>query len=96
MPRRPDYWVCTVEAMPVDLEVDFVAVDVVSVDDEHATVNIDFHMSLDAEHAAAMQTMGFFEALLELAGATGIQASFESRRWSGDDRTVLSLNWTPA
>jgi ATP-dependent RNA helicase SUPV3L1/SUV3 len=27
VPRRPDYWVCTVEAMPVDREVDFVAVD---------------------------------------------------------------------
>src|SRR5262245_31655499 len=26
-PRRPDYWVCTVEAMPVDREVDFLAVD---------------------------------------------------------------------
>ncbi len=27
IPRRPDYWVCTVEAMPVDREVDFLAVD---------------------------------------------------------------------
>ena len=27
VPRRPDYWVCTVEAMPVDLDVDFLAVD---------------------------------------------------------------------
>ena len=27
VPRRPDYWICTVEAMPEDLEVDFVAVD---------------------------------------------------------------------
>ena len=27
VPRRPDYWVCTVEAMPVQREVDFVAVD---------------------------------------------------------------------
>ncbi len=27
VPRRPDYWVCTVEAMPMDREVDFVAVD---------------------------------------------------------------------
>jgi ATP-dependent RNA helicase SUPV3L1/SUV3 len=26
-PKRPDYWVCTVEAMPVSREVDFVAVD---------------------------------------------------------------------
>lgn len=27
VPRRPRYWVCTVEAMPSDLEVDFLAVD---------------------------------------------------------------------
>lgn len=27
VPRRPDYWVCTVEAMPLSREVDFVAVD---------------------------------------------------------------------
>ena len=27
VPRRPDYWVCTVEAMPMDREVDFLAVD---------------------------------------------------------------------
>ncbi len=27
VPPRPRYWVCTVEAMPVDLSVDFVAVD---------------------------------------------------------------------
>jgi hypothetical protein len=26
-PKRPDYWVCTVEAMPVSREVDFLAVD---------------------------------------------------------------------
>ncbi|HEX2673460.1 MAG TPA: helicase-related protein, partial [Polyangiaceae bacterium] len=27
VPRRPDYWVCTTEAMPLSHEVDFVAVD---------------------------------------------------------------------
>jgi ATP-dependent RNA helicase SUPV3L1/SUV3 len=27
VPRRPKYWVCTVEAMPLEREVDFVAVD---------------------------------------------------------------------
>ncbi len=27
VPRRPQYWVCTVEAMPMDHEVDFLAVD---------------------------------------------------------------------
>ncbi len=27
VPPRPDYWICTVEAMPLDVEVDFLAVD---------------------------------------------------------------------
>lgn len=27
VPKRPRYWICTVEAMPVDLEVDFLAID---------------------------------------------------------------------
>src|SRR5450755_264193 len=27
VPARPDYWVCTTEAMPVTHEVDFVAID---------------------------------------------------------------------
>ncbi|MCC6527680.1 MAG: helicase [Polyangiaceae bacterium] len=27
VPRRPDYWVCTVEAMPLSVEVDFLAID---------------------------------------------------------------------
>ena len=27
VPRRPDYWVCTTEAMPMSHEVDFVAID---------------------------------------------------------------------
>lgn len=27
VPKRPRYWICTVESMPVDLEVDFVCVD---------------------------------------------------------------------
>ena len=27
VPKRPDYWVCTTEAMPLTQEVDFLAVD---------------------------------------------------------------------
>lgn len=27
VPKRPRYWICTVEAMPVDIEVDFLAID---------------------------------------------------------------------
>src|SRR3954466_4385666 len=27
VPRRPSYWICTVEAMPMEREVDFLAID---------------------------------------------------------------------
>ncbi|MEJ7730313.1 MAG: helicase-related protein, partial [Polyangiaceae bacterium] len=35
VPRRPDYWVCTVEAMPLAREVDFLAVDEVQLAAHH-------------------------------------------------------------
>ena len=40
VPRRPDYWVCTTEAMPLSHEVDFVAIDEVQLarDDERGHV----------------------------------------------------------
>jgi len=40
VPRRPDYWVCTTEAMPLRQEVDFVAIDEVQLakDDERGHV----------------------------------------------------------
>jgi ATP-dependent RNA helicase SUPV3L1/SUV3 len=35
IPPRPDYWVCTVESMPVEREVDFVAVDEIQLAASH-------------------------------------------------------------
>lgn len=35
VPPRPDYWVCTVEAMPLEREVDFVAVDEIQLAAHH-------------------------------------------------------------
>jgi ATP-dependent RNA helicase SUPV3L1/SUV3 len=35
IPPRPDYWVCTVESMPVEREVDFVAVDEIQLAANH-------------------------------------------------------------
>ena len=45
------------------------------------------------EEAASYQAMGFFERLLELAGATEIDARFTARSWSHDERTRLELSW---
>lgn len=35
VPRRPDYWICTTEAMPKEREVDFVAVDEIQLAAHH-------------------------------------------------------------
>ena len=51
-------------------------------------------MGMPAEEAAAVQTMGFFEGLLELAGAKDIEAKFREKSWANDARTVLGLRWT--
>jgi hypothetical protein len=50
-------------------------------------------MGMPAEEAAAMQTVGFIERLLELAGARNIEARLRQRSWIGDPRTLLVLRW---
>ncbi len=75
---------------------DFEAIEVLMLHDEQAQIEIRYHMSMPAEAAAAMQTMGFFQRLLEIAGAIDVQAAFRSRSWAGDPRTVLALQWRTA
>jgi hypothetical protein len=72
---------------------DFDALDVLMLYDERAQIEIHYYMDMPAEEAASMQTMGFFERLLEVAGATEIKAAFKTRSWTGDPRTVLALEW---
>jgi hypothetical protein len=72
---------------------DFDALDVLMLYDETAQIEIHYHMGMPAEEAASMQTLGFFERLLEIAGASEIKAAFRSRSWIGDPRTVLALDW---
>ena len=50
-------------------------------------------MGATAEEAASYQTLGFFEGLLELAGAKDIRGSFREKAWSGAPRTILDLKW---
>jgi hypothetical protein len=50
-------------------------------------------MGAIAEEVASHQTMGFFEKLLELAGATDVYARFVQRSWKGDPRTLIALAW---
>jgi hypothetical protein len=71
----------------------FDAIEVTSVLDGTADVQIAYHMGASAEEAASHQTMGFFEGLLQLAGAKDIEARFVKRSWAGDDMTLVSLRW---
>ncbi len=72
---------------------DFTALEVPMLHDDEALVVIRYHMGMPAEEAAAHQTMGFFEGLLELAGARDVRAQFAERSWAGEPRTLLELRW---
>lgn len=74
---------------------DFSALDVLLLHEDEAHIVVRYYMGAPAEEAASYQTMGFFESLLEMAGATDVRAAFRERSWAGDDRTVLVLRWNP-
>ena len=72
---------------------DFDALEVKDVSRDHATISIHYHMGATAEEAASFQTMGFFERLLDIAGAASVDARFTKRSWAGDAATVLEIAW---
>ena len=74
---------------------DFDALEVPLLHDDEAHIVVRYHMGMPAEEAAAYQTMGFFESLLELAGAKDVRATFQDRSWDGDERTMLVIRWKP-
>jgi hypothetical protein len=74
---------------------DFEALEVPMLHDGAANIVIRYHMGMPAEEAASVQTMGFFEGLLELAHAKGIAAELVEKSWAGASRTMLALRWTP-
>jgi len=74
---------------------DFEALEVPLLHDDEAHIVIRYHMGMPAEEAAAYQTMGFFEGLLELAGAKDMHAEFQNKSWAGDARTLLVFRWKP-
>jgi len=73
----------------------FSALEVPLLHEDEAHVVVRYYMGMPAEEAAAYQTMGFFEGLLELAGAKDVRAAFQARSWAGDDRTLLVVRWKP-
>ena len=72
---------------------DFEALEVPMLVDHEAQIIIRYRMGNMAEEAASFQTMGFFERLLEVAGAKNIVAAFTQRSWAGDARTLLEIKW---
>ena len=72
---------------------DFDTLDIPLLIDGQARVEIRYQMGAIAEEAAALQTMGFFERLLELAGATSVTAAFTAKAWEGAPSSVLELTW---
>ena len=75
---------------------DFDALQIQMLHADEAGLVIRYHMGPRAEEAACYQTLGFFEGLLELAGAKNIRALFRERSWDGDPRTRLELTWDHA
>ena len=60
---------------------DYPALDIADLTEGEATLIISYGMSKRAEEAASWQTVGFFERLLEVAGAAGVRASFATKAW---------------
>lgn len=72
---------------------DFEALEVLMLHDDEAGIAIRYHMGPVAEEAAGMQTLGFFERLIQLAGGHDVEAEFTEKVWADDARTVLRLHW---
>lgn len=73
---------------------DYTALEFDYVYDGEAALSVKYGMGPVAEEAASLQTMGFFERLLELAGATKVEAQFEAESWKGAPTTTLALRWS--
>lgn len=72
---------------------DFDSLTIQMLHDDEAQILIRYYMGMPAEEAACFQTMGFFEGLLELAGAKDIVATFKERSWANALRTLLEIHW---
>jgi hypothetical protein len=75
---------------------DYDALKVAELTDGDATLFISYGMGDRAEEAASWQTLGFFERLLEVAGATKVRAWFESTSWTSGGRTCVRILWEGA
>ena len=72
---------------------DYAPVEVSGIHDGEAVIEIAYQMGPVAEEAASFQTLGFFEQLIEDAGATDVASHFTTRGWAGDPVTTLVITW---
>jgi hypothetical protein len=72
---------------------DYPALELASASDGEAVLRVSYGMSAPAEEAASWQTLGFFERLIEVAGAHQVRAWFSSCSWKGELVTVAELRW---
>lgn len=72
---------------------DYDALQVSEINDCGALLAIAFGMGHVAEEAASVQTMGFFEGLLEQAGATSVYGRFLAESWKGAPVTRMAIDW---
>ncbi|HMJ10733.1 MAG TPA: hypothetical protein VK524_04960, partial [Polyangiaceae bacterium] len=91
-PADPEETLMRLRVMRATL-FDFPAFDVPMLIEGHAFVVVRYHMGRIAEEAACVQTMGFCEGVLSLAGAENVQAAFAECSWKGDGRTRITLEW---
>lgn len=72
---------------------DYDALRISELTDGDATLFISYGMSERAEEAASWQTLGFFERLLEIAGARDVAAWFANKSWTQPGETCVRLRW---
>lgn len=72
---------------------DFPAVKVTTIRDGKAILEIQYGMSGEAEEAAAHQSLGFLERLLEVSGARESAAEILEGTWEGFPSTTIAVSW---
>jgi hypothetical protein len=72
---------------------DFDALTITLLHDGDVELEVSYEMGMPAEEAASLQTLGFFEGLLELAGARDVRGEITRRSWQGAPKTVIVLGW---
>jgi hypothetical protein len=75
---------------------DYEALEISDLCDGEGVVTVAYGMGPRAEEAAAHQTLGFFERLLEAAGASGRRVWFASKSWDDDLVTTIQMRWEGA